>query len=81
MKPYKANTRNDLPRIAEVLGLNGEEVKGYASRLGGVALQVNNYVLENLIDRDNLPNDPMYQLTVPQRGMLADAVSSACAIW
>ena len=73
MKPYKANTRNDLPRIAEVLGLNGEEVKDMLAVSAVLPFKVNNYVLENLIDRSNLPNDPMYQLTVPQRGMLADA--------
>ena len=73
MKPYKANTRNDLPRIAEVLGLNGEEVKDMQAVSAVLPFKVNNYVLENLIDRDNLPNDPMYQLTVPQRGMLADS--------
>ena len=73
MKPYKANTRNDLPRIAEVLGLNGEEVKDMQAVSAVLPFKVNNYVLENLIDRNNLPNDPMYQLTVPQRGMLADA--------
>ena len=73
MKPYKANTRNDLPRIAEVLGLNGEEVKDMQAVSAVLPFKVNNYVLENLIDRGNLPNDPMYQLTVPQRGMLADA--------
>jgi len=72
MKPYKANTRNDLPRIAEVLGLNGEEVKDMQAVSAVLPFKVNNYVLENLIDRNNLPNDPMYQLTVPQRGMLAD---------
>ena len=58
MKPYKANTRNDLPRIAEVLGLNGEEVKDMQAVSAVLPFKVNNYVLENLIDRNNLPNDP-----------------------
>lgn len=34
--------------------------------------RTNNYVVEELIDWDNIPNDPMYQLTFPQRGMLSD---------
>ena len=48
MKPYKANTRNDLPRIAEVLGLNGEEVKDMQAVSAVLPFKVNNYVLEIL---------------------------------
>ena len=84
MKPYKANTRNDLPRIAEVLGLNGEEVKDMQAVSAVLPFKVNNYVLENLIDRNNLPNDPMYQLTCllytspsPRDGLLSRMPSSA----
>lgn len=32
--------------------------------------RTNNYVVEELINWDNIPNDPMFQLTFPQRGML-----------
>ncbi|MDY0206112.1 MAG: lysine 2,3-aminomutase [Pseudomonas sp.] len=32
--------------------------------------RVNQYVIDELIDWDNVPNDPMFQLTFPQRGML-----------
>ncbi|MFH8569988.1 KamA family radical SAM protein [Streptomyces sp. NPDC017993] len=33
--------------------------------------RVNSYVLSHLIDWDRVPDDPMFQLTFPQRGMLA----------
>lgn len=33
--------------------------------------RVNRYVVDNLIDWDNLPDDPMFQLTFPQPQMLA----------
>lgn len=33
--------------------------------------RVNSYVVEQLIDWDNVPNDPLYQLTFPQRQMLS----------
>lgn len=33
--------------------------------------KVNRYVIEELIDWDNVPDDPMFQLTFPQPGMLA----------
>ncbi len=32
--------------------------------------RTNNYVVEELIDWDNIPNDPIYQLTFMQKGML-----------
>jgi KamA family protein len=33
--------------------------------------RTNPYVLQELIDWSHLPEDPMYQLTIPQRGMLS----------
>jgi len=35
--------------------------------------RVNQYVLDELIDWRNVPADPVFQLTFPQRGMLAEA--------
>lgn len=34
--------------------------------------RVNQYVIENLIDWSNIPEDPIYQLTFPQPDMLSD---------
>jgi KamA family protein len=33
--------------------------------------RVNNYVIDQLIDWNNIPDDPIYQLTFPQQGMLS----------
>jgi len=35
--------------------------------------RVNQYVIDELIDWDNIPDDPIFQLTFPQKGMLAEA--------
>ena len=35
--------------------------------------RVNKYVIDNLIDWGNIPNDPIFQLTFPQRGMLKES--------
>lgn len=35
--------------------------------------RVNQYVLDQLIDWSNIPADPIFQLTFPQRGMLREA--------
>src|SRR5690554_8070991 len=32
--------------------------------------RVNQYVIDELIDWDQVPNDPIFQLTFPQKGML-----------
>jgi len=34
--------------------------------------RVNQYVIDELIDWDNIPDDPMFQLTFPQKGMLTN---------
>lgn len=34
--------------------------------------RVNQYVIDELIDWNNVPTDPMFQLTFPQKGMLSD---------
>ncbi|ANM32187.1 lysine 2,3-aminomutase [Acidobacteria bacterium Mor1] len=45
------------------------EMKVVASVL---PFRVNEYVINHLIDWDAVPNDPIYQLTFPQRGMLSE---------
>lgn len=35
--------------------------------------RVNDYVINELIDWHNVPNDPVFQLTFPQQGMLAES--------
>jgi hypothetical protein len=34
--------------------------------------KTNNYVVNELINWDNLDNDPMFKLTFPQKGMLSE---------
>jgi len=72
MAKYRVNTRNDLPRVGEMLGLSREQVADMQAVSAVLPFKVNDYVLEQLIDRDDLPHDPIFQLTFPQRGMLAN---------
>ncbi|MFE2825154.1 KamA family radical SAM protein [Streptomyces sp. NPDC059271] len=54
-------TRHNLP----------EEIRETVRRISLVLpFRVNTYVLNELIDWDRIPDDPMFQLTFPQRGML-----------
>ena len=71
-KKYKAyDLRNfrSIPQVAEHLS---EEQMFEVEVVGHVfPFKTNNYVVEELIDWSNVPHDPMFVLTFPQRGMLA----------
>jgi L-lysine 2,3-aminomutase len=59
-----------LDRIPELRKLDGQqrfEMRVVASVL---PFRVNRYVVEELIDWNRVPDDPIFQLTFPQRGML-----------
>lgn len=61
-----ANFRN-IPQIQEL----PEEKKFEMEVVGNVLpFKANNYVIEQLINWDNIPNDPIFVLTFPQKGML-----------
>ncbi|EGP94099.1 KamA family radical SAM protein [Nitrosarchaeum koreense] len=61
-----ANFRQ-LPQIQKL----GEEKQFEMEVVGNVLpFKTNNYVVEQLIDWNNIPDDPMFVLTFPQRGML-----------
>ncbi|WP_083200397.1 KamA family radical SAM protein [Thauera phenolivorans] len=69
--PFKVFTQRDLDRIEQLARLTPEqrfEMKVVSSVL---PFRVNQYVIDELIDWDNIPADPIFQLTFPQRGMLA----------
>ncbi|MFO8028982.1 MAG: hypothetical protein R6U28_03905, partial [Cyclonatronaceae bacterium] len=66
-KSYNLRTFENIPQVKKL----AEEVR-FAIRVVGNVLpfKVNNYVIEELIDWDNIPDDPMFQLTFPQKTML-----------
>jgi L-lysine 2,3-aminomutase len=73
--PMKLRTydRRHLDSLPELQGLE----PGIRRRMQAVAsvlpFRVNNYVVEQLIDWDDIPDDPIFQLTFPQPEMLAPA--------
>jgi len=63
-----ANFRK-LPQIQKLT----EEQQFEMEVVGNVLpFKANNYVVEQLIDWNNIPNDPIYVLTFPQKGMLKE---------
>jgi KamA family protein len=69
-KAFNLNNFTDIPQIQEYL--SEEEIK--IIRVVGTVLpfKVNNYVVDKLIDWNNIPADPIFQLTFPQKGMLKE---------
>jgi KamA family protein len=70
---YRAYTRKDINQLPQVKRLPAEEVLIMRAVSAVLPFRVNSYVMEELIDWDDVPGDPMYQLTFPQRGMLEEA--------
>ncbi len=70
-RTYRPYTRKDIDRIPRLRHLDPDEIQSMKAVSAVLPFRVNNYVLESLIDWNNIPEDPVYQLTFPQRGMLA----------
>ena len=68
-RAYKAKDIDNIPQLRDMPSDDLTAIKAVSSVL---PFRVNNYVIEQLIDWDNIPNDPIFQLTIPQPGMLAD---------
>ncbi|MET0100759.1 MAG: lysine 2,3-aminomutase [Sedimenticola sp.] len=69
---FKVYTQRDLERIPALTRLPETlrfEMKVVSSVL---PFRVNEYVIDELIDWNNVPEDPIFQLTFPQRGMLTE---------
>ena len=67
LKSYTLANFRTLPHIQDL----SEEQRFEMEVVGNVLpFKANNYVIEQLIDWNNIPNDPMYVLTFPQKGML-----------
>ncbi len=67
LKSYTLANFRDIPQIQSL-----SEEKQFEMEVVGNVLpfKANNYVIEQLIDWNNIPTDPMYVLTFPQKGML-----------
>ena len=69
-RKYKAYTRKDIDKIPELQTLEHHDIVATKAVSAVLPFRVNRYVIEELIQWEDVPNDPIYQLTFPQRGML-----------
>lgn len=70
---FQVYTDRQIDKIEPLQRLSAErrfEMRVVASVL---PFRVNQYVIDELINWDDVPNDPVFQLTFPQRGMLEPA--------
>ncbi len=69
---FEVYTERHLDRIPQLERLEPE--RRFAMRVVAQVLpfRVNRYVVEHLIDWERVPEDPLFQLTFPQPGMLAE---------
>jgi KamA family protein len=67
---YTEKNLESIPQLQELTPETRFEMKVVSTVL---PFKVNDYVVNQLIDWKDIPDDPIFQLTFPQRGMLEDA--------
>ena len=77
--PFHVYTDRQLEQITPIQALPEEQRFAMHVVANVLPFRVNQYVIDNLIDWDNIPDDPIFQMTFPQRGMLSDTDFSLMA--
>lgn len=67
---FTVYTERQLDRIGPLQKLTEEQRLEMRVVANVLPFRVNQYVIDELIDWNNIPADPIFQLTFPQRGML-----------
>jgi KamA family protein len=70
---YTVYSRADIDRMPQLRGLSQGDRDAMKAVSAVLPFRVNSYVLEHLIDWSRVPEDPIYQLTFPQEGMLSQS--------
>ncbi len=68
---YRAYGRKNIDTIPQFKALTSEQRTAISAVSRVLPFRVNNYIVEQLIDWDDIPLDPIYQLTFPQEDMLS----------
>ncbi|MBX3461933.1 MAG: lysine 2,3-aminomutase [Planctomycetes bacterium] len=69
-RPFRVFTRRDLDRIPQLQRFGNDELLAMKAVANVLPFRVNEYVCDELIDWERVPDDPIFQLTFPQPGML-----------
>lgn len=71
-KTFRVYTIRNLEQIPQIQHLTEEQKLSIRVVASVLPFRVNQYVIDELIDWTNIPNDPIFQLTFPQPGMLEE---------
>lgn len=71
---YQAYTLKDLNTIPQLSALSNSEIESMRIVAQILPFRVNNYVVDQLINWDDLDQDPIFRLTFPHRDMLPPAL-------
>ena len=70
---YRSLQRRDLADLPQLASLDADFRRDMLAVSAVLPFRSNSYVVQDLIDWDRVPDDPIFQLTFPQPGMLAGA--------
>ncbi|MFA3784214.1 KamA family radical SAM protein [Melioribacteraceae bacterium 4301-Me] len=73
MKNYKSYTLRNFNELPQIKNLSEEEKRAIIVVGNVLPFKTNNYVIEELIDWSNIPDDPIFTLTFPRREMLKES--------
>jgi KamA family protein len=67
---YNSYLIHNFRKIPQMQNVSDEIIKSIEIVGSVLPFKTNNYVIDNLIDWNDIPNDPMFKLTFPQKDML-----------
>lgn len=67
MEKFKSYTLGQLDKIPQLSGLSEEQIEEIKIVSSIYPFKTNNYVLEKLIDWNNIPDDPIFRLNFPHK--------------
>ncbi|NEO91699.1 MAG: lysine 2,3-aminomutase [Moorea sp. SIO3G5] len=70
-KKIKFYSVNDLKSLSQLAGISSENRLAMQAVAKVLPFRANNYIVEELIDWKNIPDDPIFRLTFPQPDMLS----------
>lgn len=69
---YRAYTLHNYKEIPQIENLSPQDIEAIEVVGRVLPFKANNYVVEQLIDWNNIPNDPIFTLTFPRKEMLSE---------
>ncbi len=71
-RKFKVYSQLNIEKIPQLDRFSADQVLSMKAVAQVLPFRVNDYVIDELIDWNRVPDDPMFQLTFPQPGMLRD---------